>query len=49
VVLERAYGGVLLAELLLGGSVTGLGSDVSGIGRVAAENESLYDLRTIFT
>lgn len=29
VVLEHAYGGALLAELLLGGPVTGLGSDVT--------------------
>ena len=29
VVLEHAYGGALLAELLLGGPITGLGSDVT--------------------
>jgi hypothetical protein len=29
VVLEHAYGGALLAELLLGGPVAGLGDDVS--------------------
>jgi hypothetical protein len=29
VMLEHAYGGALLAELLLGGPVTGLGSDVT--------------------
>jgi hypothetical protein len=32
VVLEHAYGGALLAELLLGGPVTGLGNDVTRCG-----------------
>ena len=31
VVLEHAYGGALLAELLLGGPVTGLGNDVTPV------------------
>ena len=31
VVLEHAYGGALLAELLLGGPVAGLGNDVTPV------------------
>ena len=37
VVLEHAYGGALLAELLLGGPVAGLGDDVPLADRVPVE------------